>query len=167
MSDFDFEAFITGTRLARATVGFYRVDHRAEIDRLTREHDAAPASGDDREGAALSGRHALAERIAALRAEMEASRVEMTIRTLTPDEFRSLQSSGDGPELDVYDQLAMQAVDPPLTRDQWKALADAVGTAQFMAITNRANDLVLSKVAVPDFSRSVSTSLNTPESSES
>ena len=159
---FDFDSFIAGTQLARGTVGFYRTDHRVEIARLTREHDALPVEGgDEREGSGPSKRGQVAARIAALRAEMEASWVEFTIRTLTPDEFRRMS---DDDNLDVYDQLAMQAVEPVLDRDQWKRLADRIGTAQWGEIVKDANNLVLSRVAVPDFSRSVSETLSPPVS---
>ena len=162
---FDFDAFIAGTQLARGTVSFFRKDNQREIQRLTREHDALPKSGgDERESAESSPRHELAQRIADLRAEMEASRVEFTIRTLTPDEFRKIS---DDDKLDVYDQLEWQSVDPKLTREQWKALADRIGMAQFAQITKDANDLVLSKVAVPDFSQSVSETLSPPAPSAS
>lgn len=161
---FDFEAFIAGTQLAHATTGFYRVDHRDEIARLQAEHDAAPdESGDQREGSKTSPRKKLAERIKALRAEMEASHVDMVIRTLTPDEFKKL---GDD-EVSVYDQFAMQSVTPALTPEQAKRLADSIGAAQWGQIIADANALVLSKVAVPDFSRSVSETLNPPAPSES
>lgn len=160
---FDFESFIAGTQLARGPVGFYKVDHRPEIARLTREHDALPVDGgDDREVSAPSPRKDLAAKIAALREEMEASRVEFVIRTLTPDEFRKIQ---DDDTLDVYDQLEMQSVEPALTKDQWKRLADRIGTAQWAQLVKDANDLILSKVAVPDFSRSVSATLSPPASS--
>jgi hypothetical protein len=162
---FDFDAFIAGTQLARGTVGFYRVDHRPEIARLTREHDALPLDTiDEREQSVASPRKELAEKIAALREEMEASRVEFTIRTLTPDEFRKVQ---DDEKIDVYDQLAMQAIEPALDREQWKRLADRIGIAQWGQIVKDANDLILSKVAVPDFSRSVSATLSPPPPSES
>lgn len=161
---FDFDAFIAGTQLARGTVGFYRADHRSEILRLTREHDALkPESGDDREASVASPRKVLADRIATLREEMEASRVEFTIRTLTPDEFKGMSEDD---ERGVYDQLEMQSVEPKLTKAQWKALADRIGTAQFAEITKDANDLILSRVAVPDFSRSVSETLSPPAPSE-
>jgi hypothetical protein len=165
MSDtFNFEAFIAGTELAQVKTGFYRKDHRVQIAELTREHDALPASsGDERESDGPNPRKALAEQIAALRDEMEASRVELTIRALTPDEFKKVGEDDSS----VYDQLAMQAVSPKLDAGQWKRLADAVGFAQFAQITKDANDLVLSKVAVPDFSHSVSRTLSPPTSSES
>ena len=86
----------------------------------------------------------------------------MEARTLTPDEFKSLDSD----KVTVYDQLAMQAIDPPLTTEQWKRLADRIGTAQWSQIVSDANALILSKVAVPDFSRSVSETLSPPRSSE-
>ena len=166
MSDpFDFDAFIAGTQLARGTVGFYRTDHRPEIARLTRQHDAMPLDGlDEREQSAPSPRKALAEKIAALRSEMEASRVELTIRTLTPDEFRKVM---DAETEEPYDQLALQSVEPVLTSEQWRKLADKIGTAQFKAICDDANALILSKVAVPDFSPTVSETLSPRVSSES
>ena len=161
---FDFDAFISGTQLARGTVSFFKSDHRPEILRLTKQHDALPAdAGDDREQSAPSPRKELAAQIAALRSEMEGSRVELTIRTLTPDEFKTLDSD----TVDVYDQLAMQAVEPALDKGQWKKLADKIGTAQWSQIVSDANALILSKVAVPDFSRSVSETLSPPRSSES
>ena len=161
---FDFDAFIAGTQLARGTVGFYKVDHRPEIARLTREHDVLPLDGlDDREVSAPSPRKEIAAKISALREEMEASRVEFTIRTLTPDEFKKVQ---DDEKFDVYDQLAMQAIEPALDRDQWKRLADRIGIAQWGQVVKDANDLILSRVAVPDFSQSVSATLSPPTSSE-
>lgn len=161
---FDFDAFIAGTQLARGPVGFYRVDHRPEIARLTKQHDALPADGgDDREVSAPSPRKELAAKIVALREEMEASRVEFVIRTLSPDEFKKIQ---DDDKLDVYDQLAMQAVEPALDRDQWQRLAGRIGMSQWAQVVKDANDLILSKVAVPDFSQSVSETLSPPRSSE-
>lgn len=162
MSDFDFEAFIKGTQLPRRTVHVFRVDHRDEIDRLTREHDALPPEGADDRLASRSQRRDLAERIAAMRGEMDGSRVEFTIRTLTPDEFKRLQDDDD---LDVYAQLEWQSVEPKLTAQQWRQIADAVGVAQFQGLVQDANDLVLSRVAVPDFSPSVSETLSPPQSS--
>lgn len=175
---FDFDAFIAGTQLARGPVSFYRVDHRVQIQQLTAEHDATPAEGaDERESDQPSPRHALAERIAALRAEMEASRVTLTLRTLTPDEYRKVANDGS---LDIYDQLewmskapedcenpAAYSDLPQLTRAQWKAMADRIGTAQFAVMVTDANALVESKVAVPDFSPSVSKTLSPPAPSAS
>ena len=176
---FDFEAFINGTSLARRTVSVYRVDHRDAIERLTVAHDALPAdTGDERETSTTGAeRHRIAERIAALREEMEASRVEWVLRTLGPEEFKAL-TSDDG--LDVFDQIAMQSRPPEgcanpslyrdlpnLTADQWRRVAAVIGAPQWAGLVEDANALVLSKVAVPDFSRSVSTTLTPRGSSES
>lgn len=187
---FDFEAFINGTSLARRTVGAYRVDHRDEIDRLTREHDALPRDdGDQRETSGLSRRQEVAERIAALRAEMEASRVEWVLRTLTPDEFRDLPdddadatkakiAAGGVPP--VFEQIALQSRAPDgcpnpslysdlpnLTAEQWRKIAGVIGAGQWSEIVGQANALILSKVAVPDFSPSVSATRKPPASSAS
>ena len=169
---FDFEAFIAGTQLARGPVSFFKVDHRIEIGRLQAEHDALPAEGgDDRVSSKGSPRKALAERIKALHDEMEASRVEFIIRTLTPEEFRKIESDNDRPDdeqkYSVYDQLEWQSVEPHLTAKQWEALGERIGTRQFSDIMRDANALILSRVAVPDFSRTVSETLSPKASSES
>lgn len=175
---FDFDAFIRGTSLARRTVGAYRVDHRDAIARLIAEHDATPAeTGDERETSTPSRRHEIAEQVAALRAEMEASRVEWTLRTLTSEEFRGIMEAKDD---EPFEQIALmsRAPDgcanpalykdlPHLTADQWRQISRALGSAQWGALVNDANNLVTSKVAVPDFSRSVSETLSPPTSSES
>jgi hypothetical protein len=161
---FDFEAFISGTQLARGTVSFYKADHRTEIAALQAEHDALPPEGGDDRMSSKSARRDVAKRIADLREQMEASKVEFIIRTLTPDEFKRIE---DEDALDVYDQLEWQSVEPKLTKEQWRQLGARIGMAQFSAIVKDANALVLSKVAVPDFSRSVSETLSPPKSSES
>lgn len=159
---FDFEAFVAGTQLARRTVYVYRVDNRDEILRLQADHDRLPdASGDERE-ATENPRRALAARIAALREEMEASRQGFVIRTITPDELATIQSD----DTDVYDQLAIQSVEPKLTAEQWRRVADVVGLAQWSVLVADANDLIRSKVAVPDFSPSVSMTLSPRASSQ-
>lgn len=175
---FDFEAFINGTSLARRTVSAYRVDHRDAIDRLTREHDAIPTEdGDQRESSTTGARRReLADQIAALRAEMEGSRVEWVLRTLGPEEFKAITTDSG---LDVFDQIAMQSRAPEgcanptlyrdlpnLTAEQWRKVAAVIGAPQWAALVEDANALILSKVAVPDFSRSVLTTLAPRDSSE-
>ena len=160
---FDFDAFIRGTSLARRTVSAFRVDNRDAIDRLKAEYEALPTDdGDERESSTVGTERAdLAEQIATLRAEMEASRVEWVIRTLGPDEFKQVM---DDEDLSTFDQIAMQSRAPEgcanpslyndlpnLTGDQWKQIAAAIGAAQWGELVTDANNLVLSKVAVPDF----------------
>lgn len=163
---FDFDAFIKGTQLPRRTVTVYRVDHRDEIARLTREHDAIRDEGaDEREGSVSVDRRAeIAEQVATLRAEMEAGRADFVIRTLTPDEFARVRDDDD---LDVYDQIEMQSVEPHLNHEQWEQVANAIGAGQWGALVAEANDLILKRVAVPDFSRTVSATLSRRVSSES
>jgi hypothetical protein len=65
----------------------------------------------------------------------------------------------------VYDQLAIQSVNPVLNRDQWKRLGAAVGAEQFGEFIRKANALATLKVVVPDFSPTISTSQDLRESS--
>lgn len=164
---FDFDAFIRGTSLPRRTVSAYRIDNRDAIERLKAAFDDAPEGGDDREFSGSSERDTIAEQITTLRNEMEASRVEWVIRTLGPEEFGKVR---DDESLTVFDQISMQSRAPDgcanpnlyndlpnLTADQWKQIAAAIGAAQWGELVTDANNLVLSKVAVPDFSPATST----------
>lgn len=161
---FDFEAFIAGTQLAQSKTGFFRVDNRVKIAELAKQYDEASVDADTREGSGKTARKKIADQIEALRDEMEKSRVDITLRSLTPEEFQAV-AIGDEPSA-VYGQLATQSVEPKLDAGQWKRLADAIGYAQFAQITADANDLVLSKVAVPDFSPSDSETTTRRASSE-
>lgn len=160
---FDFDAFIRGTSLARRTVSAYRVDNRDEIAQLIKAHDSLPENtGDERESDGPSTRDEIAQRIDVLREQMESSRVEWTIRTLTPQEFAALDD-------DVFKQIGLQSRAPEgcanpslyndlpnLTDDQWRQIAGALGAAQWSELVKDANSLIISKVAVPDFSPAIS-----------
>jgi hypothetical protein len=160
---FDFDAFIRGTSLARRTVSAFRVDNRDEIAQLIRAHDSLPENGgDERESDGPSTRDEIAARIAALREQMESSRVQWTIRTLTPQEFAALDD-------DVFKQIGLQSRAPEgcanpslyndlpnLTADQWRQIAKAIGSRQWGDLVDSANALIMSKVAVPDFSPAIS-----------
>jgi hypothetical protein len=161
---FDFEAFIAGTQLPRDKVSFFKVDHSKEIDRLTAEHDALPPEGGDERESSRNGRAKIAQRILAQRDAMAASETFIEIRTLGPDEFKAIR---DDESVTIYDQFATQTVDPVLTADQVRRLAAQVGAAQWGRMAGKANDLILSKVAVPDFSPSTSETLSPRDSSRS
>ena len=175
---FDFEAFIRGTSLARRTVSAYRVDNRDEIAKLIEAHASLPETGgDERETDGPSTRDEIAERIAALREQMESSRVQWTIRTLGPEEFKQITEDD---ALDTFDQIAMQSRAPEkcanpslyndlpnLTADQWRQIALAIGARQWGDLVNDADALVVSKVAVPDFSPTGSATPKQPAPSES
>lgn len=174
---FNFDEFLKGVQTARATIPVYKVDNGPTIARLTIEHDALPVdAGDERESSGLSPRAEIAARIAALRAEMEASRVEFTLRTLGPEEYQEIQSND---ALDIFDRVAAQsrapegedAADyadlPNLTADQWRKIAVRIGASQWANLRLEADDLISHKAAVPDFSRSVSATLSRAGSSES
>jgi hypothetical protein len=167
---FDFEAFIKGTQLPRRTVAVYRVDHSDEIKRLEQEHDDLPApttpvKGDEREsdtGATSSARADIAARVAALRDEMRASKTLFEIRTLTPDELAECLEK----EWTSYKQITVQSSSHggwnspnALTEDQWRQVADAIGTGQWGELMSAANALIDHKAAVPDFSPSISKTL--------
>ena len=163
---FDFDAFIAGTQLPRRTIEAYRVDNSDEIRRLQAEHDAMPPESDDRE-ASGNARYDLVSRIVALREAMEASRFEFVIRTLTPQEFRDFTTVDESDDDAIFRQMALQSVEPKLTAEQWRKVSDAVGVGQWGAMVKDANELVLRRVAVPDFSRAVLQTLSPPVSSES
>lgn len=166
---FDFDAFIRGTSLARRTVSAFRVDNRDEIARLIEAYESLPETptGDERETDGPSTRDEIGARITTLREDMESSRVQWTLRTLGPEEFRQIIDVGD-PE--PFEQVAMQSRAPEkcanpslyndlpnLTADQWRQIAQAIGSRQWGDLVDEATALIVSKVAVPDFSPSAST----------
>lgn len=164
---FDFDAFIRGTSLARRTVSAYRVDNRDEIAQLIEAYESLPeTTGDERESDGPSTRDEIAARISTLREDMESSRVEWTIRTLGPEEFKKvIEADTDEP----FEQIAMQSRAPEncanpslyndlpnLTADQWRQIAAAIGSRQWGDLVDSATALIISKVAVPDFSPATS-----------
>ena len=159
---FDFESFISGAKLAEDTFPLYLVNHGPAIERLRAEIDQAKAGGaDDREASVTADVTALEQQVARLTAEMQRSRRDLTLRSVTPDELEKISSDGT----DVYDQLAIQSVKPVLDRDQWKRLAAAAGAQQFSEFIRKANALATLQVVVPDFSPTTSTSQDLRESS--
>ena len=160
MSDFDFEAFISGARLAEDTFSLYLVDNGRKIAHLQEQIDKAKNSGDERE--ASTGNTAdLEAQAAALVDEMAASKRDLTIRALTPDELKRVSDD----DTDVYDQLATQSVKPKLDRDQWQRLGAAAGAKQFSEFVSKANVLATNDVVMPDFSPSTLSSPDLRESS--
>jgi hypothetical protein len=160
---FDFEAFIAGSKLAEDTFTLYLVNHGPAIARLQAQIEQAKSSGDDRESTVSPDVSHLEQQIARLTAEMHKSKREVTLRQLNYDEIDMVTS----PDTDVYDQLAAQAVNPPLDREQWKRLAVAVGATHFGQFVGKANALATSGVVVPDFSPNASTTPDQRESSPS
>lgn len=159
---FDFEAFISGAKLAEDTFDLYLVNNGPAIARLEAQIERARDGGDDdRESSVPADVTALEQQVAALKAAMEKSKRELTLRAVDSDELEII--AGDG--TDVYDQLAIQSVNPVLNREQWKRLGKAAGAAQFGAFVRKANALATLEVVVPDFSQSTSTTHDLRESS--
>ena len=158
---FDFEAFISGAKLAEDTFDLYLVNNGPAIDRLEAQIKQADTGADDRESSVPADVTALRQQVATLKAAMEKSKREFTLRSVTPDELE--QIAGDG--TDVYDQLAIQSVKPALDKDQWKRVGAAAGAQQFSAFVRKANALATLEVVVPDFSQPISTSQDQRESS--
>jgi hypothetical protein len=165
---FDFDAFIRGTSLARRTVSAFRVDNRDEIAQLIEAFESLPENaGDERESDGPSTRDEIAARIAALREDMESSRVQWTLRTLGPEEFKQIVNADTD---EPFDQIAMQSRAPErcanpslytdlpnLTADQWRQISRVIGSRQWGDLVDSATALIISKVAVPDFSPNSST----------
>lgn len=158
---FDFEAFISGAKLAEDTFDLYLVNNGPAIARLEAQIQQANPGADDREGSVAEDVTALQQQLAALKAAMERSKRSLTLRAVDSDELELIAGEGT----DVYDQLAIQSVKPVLNREQWKRLGKAAGAAQFGAFVRKANALATLEVVVPDFSQPISTSQDLRESS--
>jgi hypothetical protein len=163
---FDFDAFISGAELPRVTVPLIRKDRSAQIDVLRESLAKIPEQvGDERESG-VDERAPLLERIAALEAEQESSAMIVELRALNPQEFKDIVLND---ECDVFDQIAAQSQGTRNEgdRERWQSVAAKVTAHQWGAFIERANALVLTKVALPDFSRTDSETPSPPALSES
>lgn len=153
---FDFDAFIKGAELPAIPIPLVQKDRSAQITKLRASLKRLPEEdGDEREHGA-GDRADLAQQIAALEAEQEASAVQVELRALNPQEFKT---SVLAPDTDVFDQIAAQSKGTRNEGDRarWEAVAASVTAAQWGEFVEKANDLALTKVAVPDFSQNSST----------
>lgn len=152
LSDEEFAALLGDAKLPERHYDLYRVDHNDEIERLNKELSATVR--EEKYAEAPKSRKkpqskVLAEKIAALREEMDASRLTVTYRAMTPDEFEKW--AGDK-EASWPEQLSTQVVDPALSPDQWKALGERFGIGQVGGLYVQAKAFTQSQVVTPDLS---------------
>lgn len=102
-----------------------------------------------------------------LKAEYDESAIELTLKALTRAEAKQIASMSDDAGYDyLYDQLAVQVVEPSLTADQWRQMEPMLGIAQWETLVYSANELVDNLAVVPDFSPAILAALSMLESSE-
>lgn len=153
---FDFDAFIRGAEMPHATVPLIRKDRSAQITELRAALERLPEEGADERESTVDERAPLLERIAALEAEQAESAMIVELRALNPQEFKdAVVAEGT----DVYDQIAAQSQGTRNEgdRERWVAVAATISAFQWGEFLERANALLLSKVALPDFSQNGST----------
>lgn len=161
---FDFDAFISGAEMPTIPVPLIRKDRSAQIAKLRTTLAKIPEEvGDERESS-VDERAVLTERIAALEAEQEASAMMVELRALNPQEFKDVVLDDTK---DVYDQIAAQSQGTRNEGDRarWESVAAKVTAHQWGVFVEAANALVLTKVAMPDFSQNDSTTQSPPTSS--
>lgn len=158
---FDIEEWLADAALPEATVRVSkRGDLVARLADLEGEHQAARRAGDKERA------QDVAARIAETREQMEAGWLTIRLRALTHDEIAAVREDDDEDGL-VFRQVATQTVEPRLSEDQVRALANAIGEGQFVRVVRAANEVAFGEVVVPDFSPAVLATLATQESSES
>ena len=163
---FDFEAFIAGTKLPSVTIPLYRVDHSRKIALLDAEIKRLPEKpGDQREGTKDRRAELVAQRETLLQEQAD-SATEFELRALSAQEFKDVVQND---EKDLFDQIAAQSKGTrnEAPRETWERVAASVPAMQWSELVTQANELITSKVAVPDFSQSNSDSRKPRTSSES
>lgn len=180
---FDFDAFIADIKPSECTVRVYAVDHRSEILNLEKQLDTERQveSAGVRFGAKPKSTQ-LAQRVKKLRDEMDKSAIEFRFKALHPDrldhyvsaaeiarvdEGEDAVSADDAMRESKYEQLAEQAVYPPLDKEQWKATAEMLGAPRFAALVNAATQHTLESVTLPPFSPGTLATLAQKDSDES
>ena len=163
---FDFDKFIAGTELPRTTVPLIRTDNSVKITALRARLAKIPEQAGDERETTVDERSPLTEQIAALEAEQEASAMLVELRALNPQEWKDVVEDS---EKDVYDQIAAQSQGTRNEgdRDRWVAVASKVTAYQWGQFVDRANNLALTRVAMPDFSQNDSETPSQQGSSES
>lgn len=159
---FDFEAFISGSHLPTIEVPLYRVDHSLRIAQLDIQIKALPEEpGDEREGVQSEREALVAERDALMQEQVD-STVLFELRALNSQEYASV----GGASVDAFDQIALQSQGTrnEAPREVWERVSASVSAMQWGMFVGHANDLILSRVVVPDFSPT--TSKTPPPSSE-
>ena len=160
---FNFEEFMAGVTPRTVHAKIYLVDKTDEINALNEQADEAALDAELNDGR-LSSKSAVTKikkQIEALQAEMEDGAVEFEFRSLTPDEFVTLELlpkiKGDDDYDTRYHQLALQSVNPKLTEDQWRQFANSgrVTHGQFAQIMATANKVSLEIVSVPKASPNI------------
>lgn len=156
---FNFDDLLAGIAPTRVTVAVSAVDHSYEIEGLVKQLEAARQVEEsdakpERRLAEKSPVAQLEKRIKALQAEEDAAEQhEFVLRPCTPDEMQTIQvTDGDT----RYLQMSMQCVEPALTPDQWRRLADALEAPRFSRICSAATALTLREGRGADFTRSTS-----------
>lgn len=152
---FDFDKFIAGAELPAIPIPLVMKDRSAQITKLRAALARIPEEpGDEREHGSPE-RDDITKQIADLEAEQEASVRMVSLRALNPQEFKE---SVLADKADVFDQIAAMSkgTSNEAPRERWEAVAAKVTAAQWGEFVGKANDLALSKVAVPDFSQNSS-----------
>lgn len=180
---FDFDAFIAGIKPSERKIVVYPVDNRSEIALLEQQIDAESQveSSSARFGSKPRS-VTLAQKVKKLREEMEKSALTFTFAPLHPDrvahyvggaevdrvaEGEGAVSAEDAMREAKYEQLAEQSVEPKLTKDQWKIVAERLGAPRFADLVNGATEHTLMSVTLPPFSPSTLDALTPKDSDES
>jgi|GEM_PF-5832512 len=180
---FDFDDFVKSIKPSECTVRVYAIDHRSEIANLEAqlEVERQVESAGVRFGSKPKSAQ-LAQRIKKLRDEMDKSAVDFRFKALHPDRVDHYVSAGERDRVDEgedavaaeeamrdskYEQLAEQAVYPPLDKEQWKSMAETLGAPRFAALVSGATEHTLRSVTLPPFSPSTLEVLTRKDSDES
>lgn len=166
LSDQEFAALLGEAKLPERHRDLYRVDHTDEIDRLNDE--LSQALRDEKYTDAPKSRKkaqskVLAEKIAALRKEMDDKKLSVTYRSMTPDEY---EAWAEDKESSWPEQLEIQVTEPALSAEQWKLMGEAFGIGQMGALYLAAKELTESQVVTPPLSVTASLTLRGAGSSK-
>lgn len=172
------DALIAAASLPERTVSHcVRGDLVAEFERLERELTAEKSKdNNDRLTAGAKARE-IAQRMEKLRADMQESVIEFTLRALPRRDFQKFlvehapregnsqdRMLGYNSETLTEDLVRASIVSPELTDEQWGTVSDRMTAAQWQEFVTVANALNMEGVSVP-FSLSASRTLRTSDES--
>lgn len=157
LDGFELDEWLAGARPPERAITVYgRADLVADLEALDADYEAARSAGDRRLGGPADD---IRQRMRALRAEMESSRLTVRVRGLDRDTIlgHAERFKDDEDEVAVsVAQVAAAAVSPRMSEDQARRLMERIGWGQFRSIADVVWETSTRKQVTVPFSRATS-----------
>lgn len=164
--DFNLDDWISGARLPEKSVTVYgRADLVAEFYELERQLQNAGKDAVDDDRLTGDPRKVLAQRMEALREQMQASALTFRFRALLDAEVEEAKKAHKGSDEALsFAMLSIQAVHPKVPAEKWPLIREKIGDGQFTALLEAAGSASYDRQVSVPFSLAASALLTSKDS---